>query len=420
MSGSHRAGGRFTATGRRWLTALATAAVIASGAGCASVASPPPRGWPSPPQKPLSLATSVATADGTWAVALLGGSADRFNNFWQIVVRPAGSAAWQLATPPGVASNGGLVLAAGARRVLAGFRPSQALVFSPLASTVDNGATWSPAVLDAALADTPDALAAPPSASRIDATGGTGGSGGGYLALLANGAIERAGPGAAAWSRLTSLRSLAAAPAGRRCAPSELTAVAFTPAGTPLAAGTCTRPGTTGIFAYIPGAGTGSTASSGSWRAAGPALPPALGTQPVRVLRLTSTAAGETALLVTGSGRSAQLLAAWSGDGTRWAVSGPLRLAAGPVRAAGFSASGAAWVLLPGGRAEAITGRGAAWRALPRLPAHTSVLAFGPGKSIDALAAVGSDLTVWSLARGAAGWHQEQVLHVPVQYGSSG
>jgi hypothetical protein len=383
---------------KRWLAVLATAALIACGAGCASGASPSPARHPATPQGPLGLSTSVATAGGTWAVALLGGSAARHNNFWQLVVRPAGSATWQLATPPGVASNGGLVLAAGAGHVLAGFRPSQDLVFSPLASTADNGTTWSPEVLDAALADAPDALAAAPA--------------GGYLALLASGAIERAGPGAATWSRLTSLRSLAAAPAGRRCAPSRLTAVAFTPGGAPLEAGDCTRAGVAGIFAYTPG--------SGGWRAAGPTLPAALAARPVQVLRLTGTATGETALLAAGSGRSAQLLAAWTGHGSGWTVSSPLRLAAGPVRAAGFSATGAAWVLLASGQAETIAGRGAAWRALPRPPDHTSVLAFGPGAHVDALATSGTELTVWSLANGSAGWRQAQIVHVPIQYGSSG
>jgi hypothetical protein len=41
-------------------------------------------------------------------------------------------------------------------------------------------------------------------------------------------------------------------------------------------------------------------------------------------------------------------------------------------------------------------------------------------RSIDALAAVGSKLTVWRLARRSAAWRQFQVPHVRVQYGSSG
>jgi hypothetical protein len=41
----------------------------------------------------------------------MGGSAAEHNNFWQLFVRPAATGKWRLATPPGVASNGGLVVA---------------------------------------------------------------------------------------------------------------------------------------------------------------------------------------------------------------------------------------------------------------------------------------------------------------------
>ena len=139
----------------------------------------------------------------------------------------------------------------------------------------------------------------------------------------------------------------------------------------------------------------------------------------MQVLRLTRTAADEAALLAARSGRSAGLLAAWSRDGTRWTVSGPLSLGAA-VRASGFGASGKAWVLLANGQADEIAARGAAWRQLPRPPSGAAALAFGPAGSVDALAAGGSRLTVWRLARGSASWRQVQVLHVPVAYGSSG
>ena len=77
-------------------------------------------------------------------------------------------------------------------------------------------------------------------------------------------------------------------------------------------------------------------------------------------------------------------------------------------------------MLLANGQADMIAGRGAAWRQLPLPPRRTAALAFGPAGSVDALAADGSRLTVWRLARGSASWRQVQVLHVPVAYGSSG
>ena len=72
------------------------------------------------------------------------------------------------------------------------------------------------------------------------------------------------------------------------------------------------------------------------------------------------------------------------------------------------------------GRRYTISGQNAAWRRLPQPPAATAALAFGPAGRVDALAARGSSLTDWRLARGSGIWRQAQILDVPVQYGSSG
>ena len=186
------------------LASLVLAATMLA-AGCGSAASQ--AAAPARPATPPSLATSLATATGTWAVAVMGGSAASHNNFWQLFVRPAGASTWRLATPPGVASNGGLVLTGLASgSVLAGFRPSQDLAYSPLATTKDNGKAWSPGLLDAGLADVPGALAADPASGRL-------------LALLANGTTDISGTGGTRWTRLVTRRELAASPAGRRCQP---------------------------------------------------------------------------------------------------------------------------------------------------------------------------------------------------------
>jgi hypothetical protein len=419
-------------TPRRRVGGLALAAAVAvTGAGCGSVASQARPGVTAPPPRPPALTTTMVTAGGTWAVAVLGGSAASENNFWQVFMRPAGSTDWRLVTPPGVASNGGLVLAGlGGQSLIAGFRPSQGLVFSPLASTSDDGAAWSGGVLDAALADVPGALAA---------TAG----GGHLLALLSGGEIERAGPGAAAWSRLTSLRSLAATPAGRRCGPAALTAVAFAPPGTAApsggaalstavssgpavssggavssgtaapagaaeAAAACTHPGVVGIFAD----------AGGSWQAAGPALPAAFKGWRVQVLQLSDTSSGQVALLAARSGRTTDLLTAWS-NGSLWTVSAPLGVGAGPLRASGFGAAGAAWVLLANGQADTIAGPGSGWRALPPLPRDTAALALSAAGGVDALTAHASTFADWRLPAGGTAWRRRQTLFVPIQYGSS-
>jgi hypothetical protein len=346
-----------------------------------------------------SLNTTLATAAGTWAAVVMGASSADDNAFWQLFTRPAGSADWKLVTPPGVATNGGFVLAAeGGRALTAGFRPGVDLTFSALTDTRDNGTTWQPgSPLQPGLADVPDALAASPGGGRM-------------IALLLGGTLVQSGDDGTQWSALSDLRSVAETAAGRRCSPSALTAVSFTPSGAPLTAATCARPGTTGIFSY----------SAGSWQAAGPSLPAPLAGAATGVLRLTGTPAGNQALLVAGTGTAASLLAArTSDDGAHWAVSAPLRLGAAAVRSSGFGDGGSAWALLTDGRAATISGQAVAWRALPAVPPGTAALAPGTGGGFDALAVSGSKLTVWRLSPGATGWTTAQVINVPIEYGSS-
>jgi hypothetical protein len=389
------------------LIALALAAVALT-AGCGAAASSGPgAAAQAPPGGAPFLATSLVTPAGTWAIAVMGGSVVSHNNFWQMFARPPGSTVWKLVTPAGVADNGGLVAASvTAGPLIAGIRPSQLLTYTPLALTRDGGRAWSPTgPLDAALAAVPDALAAAPGTGR--AAAGTGR----LLALLTNGTVKTAVPGYTRWASLTSQRSIAVTPAGRRCGLASLTAVTATPAGVPLLAGRCSRPGAAGIFA----------GANGTWQAAGPALPAGLDHQAVTVLRLTRTSTGNAALLETGTGADASLLAAWSaGNGAHWALSPPFRLHGARLASASFGSGGAVSLVLAGNRSAAITGAGAAWRPLPALPAGTATLAPGPSGGFDALAVHRTRLTVWQLAPGTAGWRTTQTMNVPVQFGSSG
>ncbi len=377
--------------------ALATVALIA---GCGSAA--PATGGPAaeaPPAGAPFLATSLATAAGTWAVAVMGGSVAAHDNFWQLFARPAGSPRWKLVTPPGTPDNGGLVLAGADRLMIAGFRPSQFLTYTPLSATADGGQAWSSTgPLDGALANVPDALAAAPGTGHL-------------LALLTDGTAALAAPsGYASWSTLATLRTLAATSPGGRCGLQNLTAVAFGPSGQPLLGGTCRHPGTAGIF----------TETGGTWHAAGPPMPAALAGQAVQVLRLTDTANRTVALLAAGTGPATHLLAAWSSDsGSQWALSPPLPLNGAGVVSASFGPDGAAAIVLNGNRGETVAGPGASWRALPPLPPGTATLAPGPGAALDALAVHRTILTVWHLAPGASTWATTQTINVPIQFGSS-
>ena len=359
-----------------------------------------------PPPVTVPLSTSLVTAQGAWAVAAMGGR-DTDDRFWQLFFRPATGGRWSLVTPPGVADNGGLVAAGGGTSLTVGFRPSQDLAFSPLATSTDDGKSWTPGLLGAGLASTPGAIAVA--------------SSGRALALLQDGTIAAAPTASAAaagqWTQLTTRNALAASAPGRSCGLTSVHAVSFGPGMSPMAAGSCERPGVAGVFTY----------ASGRWRSAGLALPATFGGDQVQVLGLTADSGGDVALLLAGN----SLLAAWW-TGTRWTVSDPV--SAGTLRATGFGASGSAWVLLGSDRAETIGGPGGSWQALPPAPPGTATLA-PPGAAVgsatggatggatgagsyEALAVSGSRLTVWRLAQQA--WAKVQLITVPIQYGSSG
>ena len=381
--------------------ALAGCGAAAARAGSASTNSP--GGITAP-----ALATSLAVPGGaSWAVVQMGGSAARHDNFWELFVRPAGSASWKLATPAGVATNGGLVMtASGSGSLLAGFRPSQKLTFSPLAATTDAGANWSQNdVLDAGLADVPGALATGPE--------------GRLLAITDTSKVETGAPGGASWTRLTTEQALARTAAGRSCGLIALTAAAWTPAGQPLLAGDCRSIGTAAIFGL----------RAGTWQAAGPSLPAALRREPISVIGLNAAGPRITAILAAGTGRSTAVLAAWSADnGSTWTMSPPLTT--GPATAGppsiSFGADGSASLLLPAGHAAsggAVIGwRAGGWQSLPRLPAGATTLAATAAGQPEALAVQGGTLRVWQLgsSHGPSPWTLLQTVQVTIPYGSSG
>ena len=388
-------GRRRSVTAPRVAALLLAAGILTAGCGAAQAAHPAAtRATLAPP----SLTTSLSTATGTWAVVPMGGRPA----FWQLLRYPARGNGWSLVTPPGVADNGGLVLAdLGGQSVVAGFRPSEALAFSPLATTEDGGKTWSPGILDAGLADVPDALAA--------------GADGHLLALLSDGrAEESATSTASGWSRLTSRDALAASRAGRTCDLRALTAAAFSTSRIPLLAGTCARPGIAGIFAAVAGPG------GRTWHAVGPALPQSLAGGAVTTLRLATIGGRTVALLAAGTGSAASVLAAWTRDGgAHWTLAPQLSLGGAQVRSSGLAAGGAVWLTLSSGCAETISPSGGSWRALPALPARTAGLTLGSSGQVDALATDGTRLTDWRLDVHAAAWEIAQIINVPIQFGSS-
>jgi hypothetical protein len=371
------------------VAALAAAALVA---GCGSAAAPSPgssgssRSARQAAAPALATITSAQTSGGTWATIPMG-AATGPNQFWELFTRPSGSSRWRLETPPGIATNGAIILASQGRTLVAGIRPSIDLTYSPVTSTSDEGQNWTTSAPESALANHPDALAAAPDGHLIaDGQDNT-------ISVLA--------PHGVTWSTLTSRNALAAATS---CGLTAVTAVGYTPTGTPLVAGTCSDAGTVGIFAR-----TGS-----GWRADAPTLPASLLGQPVQVVRLTRTPTGDVAVLQAGT----SLVAAWRRADGSWSRSGVLSIGSAEPWSVTFGKNNDLAVITAGGRAQTVTGPGAAWRTLPTLPTGRAVaLALPAGGPAQVLAGTGGTLTVWQLT--GSRWARAQTIKVPIQYGSS-
>jgi hypothetical protein len=329
----------------------------------------------------------------------MGRSAGALDNFWELFVRLAGTTRWKLATPAGVASNGGLVMAAtGATSLVTGFLPSQKLTFSPLAVTTNGGAQWSQnALLRPGFGDVPGALGA--------------GSSGQLIALTSAGEVEASTNAGATWRTITTQRTLASSRAGRACGIQKLTAAGWTPTGSPLVAASCAKPGVAGMF----------TLAAGSWREVGPPLPASLLHDAVDIIGFATTGQRTTVVLATRPAAGSTVLAGWSVDGGQtWRLSPALAAGTAGKPSVSIWADGSAGLILTQRTAATIGWQSAGWRALPSLPARTATLATGPGDQLQALAVSRGALTVWQLATGSSRWTLAQTAQVPVPYGSSG
>jgi len=360
----------------------------------------------------VPMTQAISSTNGTWATLPMGHLDDPVNTFWQLFGRSGcaasgctGTGGWTLATPPGVASNGGLLFATTAPgAVTVGFGPSLDLTFSPLAETTDGGSTWSPGVLPGALVDVPDALAGSGPSLRLALLSGQGGE-----VVSSSGDLDT-------WHPLLTERALATATASSGCVLDALTAVDLGGPGTgssgqAYVGGACSHGVTVPIYRLEGGTGL----------PVGPRLRIPAGTQ-IRVDRLVTTGAGLTALVTTWSGHSADLVLATSTDGSApWTMSSPLAAAGQSVESTSVTPNGGMVVVLAGARGSetaSVVSAGSSWRVLPPLPASTSVVVAEPGGQYEALVGSGSTLDVDALSSGE--WHKRASLDVPIQYGSSG
>ncbi len=336
----------------------------------------------------------------------MGVLSDESNTFWQLLHAPPGSSRWSVVTPPGVADNGGLVLAAPQSSTLVGFLPSGNLRFSPLSQSGDDGSTWNPEFLPGALASAPNALA--------DGAGSSGGA----LAVVGGRVVYRAGASLGSWAPLvTAVQLRRVSP---ECGVSDVSAVAFSPSGEPMVASNCSGRGAVGVF----------TRTNGAWQTSGFELRGAFGRASTSVVRLASSGTSTVALVETTTASNHSLVAAWQ-TGTVWSGSAARAVPhGGSVAATSLGLGGALAVLVrakDGGLAATYVAPGHRWTTLPTPPVHTVALADVTPNGIslgatlfDAFTVNGQSLSVYALTPAGTRWVLVQTIRVPLAYGSSG
>jgi hypothetical protein len=350
----------------------------------------------------VPITSTLSTGTDTWVVAAMGHLDQPINTFWQMFVTPGRTRRWALVTPPGVADNGGLVMTAPTpASLVAGFRPSQELAFSPLATSRHPGA-WAVGgpVTGGGLADVPDALSVSSTGRAVALV--LGGSGDSQV-LAGNRELSQ-------WTTITSLDALAADRALGSCDLTELTAVAATDAGD-YVGGTCTAAGVAGIVRRV----------GGHLTLAGPASPGWVHDQ-VEVIRLTSDLGRLAALLRLTDGSRVSYAAAWTHPGSgAWSIS-PAVPRSGRLVSTGVTATGGFVVETAAAGAAPLAAdvspgaRG--WTALPALPAGTVAVAVS-GSGSDAVVLGANTFADYQLSARDT-WVRAEHFGVSIPYGSSG
>ena len=353
----------------------------------------------------VPLATSVTTSTGTWATFPMGHLDDPTNTFWEVFTLPSGDQRWAEHTPPDVADNGGLVIAPTSAGAVVGFRPSNLLSFSPLASTIDGGTTYTPGLVTGGLADVPDALSVAPS---------------GHAAALTATQVLSSAAMLSAWQPVTTVAAIKASPVGQACGVQQLTSVGATEGGLFVGAA-CSVPGVVGLFQQ----------AGSQFVSTGVQLPAADSKAFVEVLRIAPYKQGIAALLGVRNGSATSYVAAWNSapgvatsestpGSAAWSLSAPQTSAGALISTA--VASGASFAVLTQPTsgalsAELIAGPGSNWTQLATPPAGTATICVSGDRS-DALVVDSDTFTDYQLTNGQ--WVKEQTVQVAVPYGSSG
>ena len=354
----------------------------------------------------IPIDASATTPTRSTLLIAMGHLDDPSNTFWEVFLRSGDSTEWKLQTPPGVASNGGLVLAApSSGRLTVGFLVSADLKFSPVAQTSDGGDSWSAGALPFPLVAAPNAIAVGSTGEELALV-----SKAGQSILATSGNLSR-------WRTLTSTHSLAHN--ASTCDLQAVTAVAFNAQSQPVLGLDCAHSGEIGILAPL----HSSSAQQSGWRNIGPSISDSEGSP--SVIRLENTVNGLEGLAQIRAKDGLSLMAFWGqGSTDQWSQSTPLTVPSGwtvKATATGGGAGQGMAVLLGSGnrrQVEYVAGPATHWATLPNSPPGTSGVAW-IGKEIDTFVASGSRLGVWASTPPQASWHLAVSITVPVPYGSS-
>jgi len=345
------------------------------------------------------LTGSVANSTTTWATMAMGKNNGQFDLFSELFSLDAATGRFALVTPPGVASNGGLMVAqAGVgSSALVGFGVSQDLEFSPLALSTNDGRTWNPGGLAQGLDSVPSAVGINEQGDALALVG-----------RVAQAVLERSG-GLTDWKTDVSRAALGATVVGRRCEVASLEAVAVAADGSPVVGASCKEKAVPGIFVR----------AGGSWRLAAVPVPDALKGDAFSVLRL-----GPSSVLLAAVGRATSVVAArQTGAAGQWLLSPPLAIpSSGELLATGTGPGGRQFAVLRDAgteRAWVIGGASPTWHSLAALPSRTATIAFLPNGDVEALSVDDTSLTVWRNGTDGRGWAKVQAVTVPIAFGSS-
>ncbi len=387
----------------------------------------------------LPLSSSIASDSEASASLAMGHLEDPANTFWQVMARASASSAWKVATPPGIATNGGLATSKGTSGVLNSVvLPYSGLRFSSFAQSTDNGERWTrAATVPGPVLSAPDAVTSLEAGSEVAAllsgtwsvadspSGLTRQSGQGQTVVVASGPLTH-------WSALTTTEDLSSV--APECHLQALTAVLAGPDGRLVVGGRCGNPGHFGLFGQpAAAAGPDALGARWTWLTAGvvvPGMESAVGIS--TVIRIDHTVTGLGLLLgTTREGRRALVYvsAPWPpGDDApgSWSFSPFLPVPPGwSLVATGTGTStlalAGAVVLLRHGAAlkVLVTGAGGVnWTSTPPPPSGTTDVVLQAG-TVTALVPAGSDLSTYRWIPGTTIWTKRPSVTVSIQYGSS-